>query len=232
MFRMPLFAAPAVPFCTGRLVIVSVPLVAVRTPAFRTRLLRVPKPAMVPAAALVTLPPARTPPRRLTVPVLLHAGTTLSVASDSRLTNPFCTGAVVTLRVPLVTVRVPALTRRLENVPNPCTVAAALLVRLLPTTNPPATRTVPLLAQLVLALSVWLETLSVPLMSGATLLIIRPPDPARLRVPELARVKPPTTLATAPVTVVEPEMVKRLVPALLRMAALLRMSWAIVALPA
>src|ERR1041384_2546194 len=179
MLKTPLLAGAGIPFCTDKPVTVKVPLLATNAPPLETSVETVPNPMSVPAAALVRLPPARLPPRRLTVPVLLQAGTTLSVASDSRLTTPFCTGAVVTLRVPLVTVRVPELTRRLENVPKPWTVAQALLVRLLPTTNPPLRRTVPLLAQLVLAVSVRLETLSVPSISGATLLIINPPVPVR-----------------------------------------------------
>src|ERR1043166_5718435 len=226
MFKTPLLAALAVPFCTGKPVTVNVPLLAINAPPLEAIVEMEPKPMRVPAAAFVRLPPVRLPPWRLTVLVLLHAGTTLSVASDSRLTIPFCTGAVVTLRVPLVTMMVPEFTTRLESVPKPIKSPAALLVRLLPTMKPPASWTVPLLAQLVLAVSVWLLTLSVPLISGATLLMIRPPEPPSDSVPEVAIVKPPTTLATAPVTVVEPEIVMRLV------AALLRMSWAIVALPA
>src|ERR1041384_2178553 len=131
-FNTPLFAAPTVPFCADRPVIAKVPLLAVRAPVLTARLPSEPKPIIVPAPALVTLPPARLPPRRLTVPVLLQAGTTLSVASDSMLTMPFCTGAVVKLRVPFVAVIAPELTTRLETVPKPARVAAALLVRFLP----------------------------------------------------------------------------------------------------
>src|ERR1051325_8529948 len=147
MLNTPLLAAPAVPFCTDKLVTVNVPLLAINPPPLETGVETVPNPMRVPAAALVRLPPARLPPRRLTVPVLLQAGTTLSVARDSRLTIPFRNGGIVMLRGPFLTVSVPELTSRLESVPKPCTVAPALLVRLLPTRKPPARRTVPLLAQ-------------------------------------------------------------------------------------
>src|SRR5579862_2348414 len=226
MFRTPLFAVPAVPFCTGKPLTLSVPLLAINAPPLETSVETVPKPMTVPAAALVRLPPTRKPPLRLTEPLFIQAGTTLSVPAAATLIEPFWTGAVVNSSVPLVAVIAPELTRRLESVPKPCTTDPTLLVRLLPTMNPPASWTVPLLAQLVLALTVWLETFSVPLISGATLLMINPPVPPSESVPVLARVKPPTTLARAPVTVVEPEMMKRLV------AALFKMIWLIVALPA
>src|ERR1041385_8660365 len=130
--KTPLLAAPTVPLCVDRLVTVNVPLLAVRAPALAARLAREPKPIIVPAAAVGTLPPARLPPRRLTVPVLLHAGTMFSVASDSMLTMPLCTGAVLKRSVPLVAVMVPELITRLDTVPKPANVPAALLVRLLP----------------------------------------------------------------------------------------------------
>src|SRR6266478_4578470 len=202
--------------------LVKVPKPADNTPLLANRklLLRLttppppipPKPLMNTAFVIVAL--VRTPPRRVTVPLLTHAWAALSVAPLATVIEPFCVGATRSASTPLLTLTLPVLASTPLIVAPPLRMTSPELTNVLLTAprnaNVPVLVTGPLKKVLAVTPTV-AALLNPPLKVAPATTLVSTPVPLRIinpleYAPPLRSNNPPLMLADC-VTVALPLMV-------------------------